>query len=94
MDINDDKDQNYQLSSTDDLKNNENKDTIELAKKSPSAAAQIETSLFSSIAKIPIVSKQYLFSTFSSTCYFIIGFYIKDIITYFFSDCSFNNSNS
>ena len=55
MFTNDEKDQNYQLSTTDDeLKNDKTKDSIEPAKKSPSAGAQIETALFSSIATVTI----------------------------------------
>ena len=58
MDTNDDKDQNYQLSTTDDEKNDETKDSIEAAKQSPSDAAQIDTYLFASIATVPIVAKK------------------------------------
>ena len=55
MGINDDKDQNYQVSTTNDEENDENKDPIEPAKQSPSNAAQIETALFSYIASVHIV---------------------------------------
>ena len=46
MGTNDEEDQNYQLSTNDDKGNDETEYTIEAAKKSPSAAAQIETALF------------------------------------------------
>ena len=55
-DTNDEKDQNYQLSTTDDEKNDKTKYSIDPAKQSPSAAETIETALFASIAAVPIVS--------------------------------------
>ena len=54
MESNDEKDNNYQPSNTDDEKNDETKDQIDPDKKSPSVAAQIETALFAYIAAVPI----------------------------------------
>ena len=55
---NDDKDQNYQLSTTDGDKNDEIKYTIEPAKQSFSAEVQIETSPFAIITAVPTVAKK------------------------------------
>ena len=56
MDTNDKKDQNYQLSTTDDEKNDKTKYSIDPSKKLPSTAEKVETALFGSIAAVPIVS--------------------------------------
>ena len=57
VDTNDDKDQNYQLSNTDDEKNDETKDPIEAAKQSPSDTAQNHTYILAYIATVSIVAK-------------------------------------
>ena len=55
MDTNDDEDKNYQLSTTGDKENSKIEYPIDLDKQSPSAAAKIETAIFSSISAVPIV---------------------------------------
>ena len=54
MYTNDDKDQNYQLSTTYNEENDETEDTIDTAKKSQSATEQSEKDPFSSISAVPI----------------------------------------
>ena len=56
VDTNDEKYQNYQLSTTDDEKNDKTKYSIGPDKQSPSAAETIDTALFSSIDAVPIVA--------------------------------------
>ena len=55
VDTNDDEDKNYQLSTTGDKENSKIEYPIDLDKQSPSAAAKIETAIFSSISAVPIV---------------------------------------
>ena len=59
VDTNDDKDQNYQLSTTYDESNDETEDPIEPEKQSPRFAAQIEIDLFSSTDAVSIVVTKY-----------------------------------
>ena len=56
MDTNDEKYQNYSLSTADYEENDETEYTTYPAKQSPSSAAQIDTAIFSFIAAVLIVS--------------------------------------
>ena len=56
VDANDDKYQNYQLSTNGDEKNDKNKDPIDTYKQSPSSAAQIETDIFALTATVLIAA--------------------------------------
>ena len=58
MDTNDGGYNNYQVITTNYEEINETEDTIDTAKKLPSAAAQIDTALFTYISKVPIVAKE------------------------------------
>ena len=58
MDTNDDKDQNHQLSTTDDDEIYQTEYPIKPSKKSPISVTQIETILFSFISAFPIVATE------------------------------------